>query len=239
MSITSTQTPPPDLATRFHNDGFAIIRSVLNEAEIAIFRSACEPLLHADASRRPGVRQLLKRAPALREHLNSPTFKALLGDLGAPDARPVRSILFDKSPTANWLVPWHQDATIALTVKADIEGFGPWSIKDGEHHCRPPRWLLDRLFAVRIHLDDNDATNGPLRVIPGSHANGLLPESSIESLTRSSPIVECMARAGDAVVLRPPLVHASSRSMSTARRRVVHVEFCDASLPIGVEWAEA
>jgi hypothetical protein len=39
--------------------------------------------------------------------------------------------LFDKIPDANWKVLRHQDVTIAVQEKIEVEGFGPWTIKAG------------------------------------------------------------------------------------------------------------
>src|SRR5688572_24410562 len=47
------------------------------------------------------------------------------------DARPVRAVLFDKSEEANWSTGWHQDRTIAVRERREVEGYGPWSIKGG------------------------------------------------------------------------------------------------------------
>jgi hypothetical protein len=68
----------------------------------------------------------------------------------------VRAIYFDKSSDANWLVPWHQDLTLALRERLESPGFGPWSVKDGIPHVQPPVELLERMLTVRIHFDDAD-----------------------------------------------------------------------------------
>ncbi len=39
----------------------------------------------------------------------------------------VRVILFDKTPSNNWLVTWHQDKTIAVNKRVVIADWGPWS----------------------------------------------------------------------------------------------------------------
>ena len=60
-----------------------------------------------------------------------------VGRLG-PQARPVRAILFDKSPAANWALGWHQDRTIIVRERRDVPGFGPWTRKRGMLHVAPP-----------------------------------------------------------------------------------------------------
>src|SRR5688572_21644472 len=47
--------------------------------------------------------------------------------LGRP-ASPVRAILFDKSEAANWALGWHQDRTICVAERREVEGFGPWTV---------------------------------------------------------------------------------------------------------------
>ena len=56
--------------------------------------------------------------------------------LGA-SVRPVRAILFNKSPEANWSLAWHQDRTICVREKREAPGFGPWTIKSGMVHVAP------------------------------------------------------------------------------------------------------
>src|SRR5205085_1960203 len=87
-------------------------------------------------------------------------------------ALPVRGLFFDKTEGANWPVPWHQDLSVALAQKVEREGWSNWTLKAGVHHVQPPCGILERMIAVRIHLDDCRFDNGPLRVVPGSHRFG-------------------------------------------------------------------
>jgi hypothetical protein len=45
--------------------------------------------------------------------------------------RPVRAVLFDKTSATSWSLAWHQDRTIAVAERREVEGFGPWTIKNG------------------------------------------------------------------------------------------------------------
>ncbi|MFO0952967.1 MAG: phytanoyl-CoA dioxygenase family protein [Isosphaeraceae bacterium] len=148
-------------------------------------------------------------------------------------------MFFDKSPAANWLVPWHQDVTIAVARKVEASGFGPWSLKNGIPHVQPPEALLAQMIAVRLHLDACDASNGALRVIPGSHRGGRLDPDQIAAARAASAEVLCEAEAGDALLMRPLLLHASSKSVADGRRRVLHVEYCSGRLPEGMDWHDA
>ncbi len=148
-------------------------------------------------------------------------------------------MLFDKTQDTNWLVPWHQDLTIAVQERHDVAGFDPWSVKDGIPHVQPPVRVLERMLTLRLHLDDCDETNGALKVIPGSHAGGRLDSVAIREWRARGTESVCCAAAGDALIMRPLLLHASSRSESVRRRRVLHVDYASCDLPPPLQWAES
>src|SRR5437879_8193472 len=97
-------------------------------------------------------------------------------------AFPFRATLFDKSPTANWLVVWHQDTALPLRERRELPGWGPWSVKEGVIYAHAPAAPLEQVLALRVHLDDSTERNGPLRVLPGTHTLGVLTDDAIERL---------------------------------------------------------
>ena len=132
-----------------------------------------------------------------------------------PRAKPVRAILFDKSPQANWNLGWHQDTKIAVKRRLDVPGFTAWSEKEGIAHCQPNQAILEQSLAIRIHLDPCGPANGPLQVIPGSHRQG------IQTTMKDDPAqqeIACQAEQGDTLLMRPLLWHASSKSQSPSHR---------------------
>jgi ectoine hydroxylase-related dioxygenase (phytanoyl-CoA dioxygenase family) len=148
----------------------------------------------------------------------------------------VRAIYFNKTAKTNWLVAWHQDVTIAVEEKIEAPNFTGWSVKDGIPHVHPPDALLENMLTLRIHLDDCDETNGALRVLAGSHRLGRLPANDIQELRQKLPEQVCSASAGDVLLMRPLLLHASARSAGTRERRVLHVEYAGFELPSGLRW---
>jgi ectoine hydroxylase-related dioxygenase (phytanoyl-CoA dioxygenase family) len=120
------------------------------------------------------IRNLLDVVPAVAELATSDKLIRLVQSALGSHVFPVRGILFDKTPDANWLVPWHQDLTISVKQRLDIAGYGPWTIKAGVHHVQPPVEILDGMLSVRVHLDDCYERNGPLRVLPSTHRSGRL-----------------------------------------------------------------
>ena len=173
---------------------------------------------------RAGVRHALRFAPVAelaREQQMIDLARQVLGN----DAFPFRATLFDKSPAANWLVVWHQDTALPLLGRTETLGWGPWSVKEGIHYAHAPADALSGVLALRVHLDDSNHKNGPLRVLPGTHKLGLLPDDSIhEVATRIAP-VDCVAGKGAVVAMRPLIIHSSSKSHEQAPRRVLHIEY--------------
>jgi hypothetical protein len=151
-------------------------------------------------------------------------------------AHPVRVVLFDKTAGTNWGVAWHQDRTIAVRERKDIDGFGPWSVKDGIVHVEPPIEILDDMVTLRLHLDDCGEENGPLRVVPGTHSLGAIPAHRAADLAEAMPTIVCTAKAGDVWACATLILHASSPALYPGRRRVLQIDYAVAVLPDGLEW---
>jgi hypothetical protein len=151
-------------------------------------------------------------------------------------AKPVRAILFDKSPQTNWGLGWHQDRTIAVRARCEVAGFGPWTVKRGMLHVAPPVELLERMLTIRVHLDDVPADNAPLQIAPGSHRLGRIAEEDIAGVVQQCGVRECLAEAGDVWLYATPILHASEASRKPARRRVLQVDYAVEALPGGMEW---
>jgi ectoine hydroxylase-related dioxygenase (phytanoyl-CoA dioxygenase family) len=218
-----------NVKNELEHHGFSRIEGVLTSVEQSELSELVKPATGA------GHRGLL-RVPAIAKLAGSEKLVSLVRPHLPAEHSLVRAIFFNKSPTANWLVPWHQDLTIALQARADTPGFGPWSIKDGIPHVQPPVELLEQMLSVRLHLDDADQSNGALRVLPGSHRLGRLSADRIQQLRAERSELICGVTAGDAFLMRPLLLHSSSRSTSTRSRRVLHIEYAAFSLPVGLEW---
>lgn len=139
----------------------------------------------------------------------------------------------------NWLVPLHQDLAIPVAEQREAPGFSAWSHKLGEVFVQPPAEVLEQLLAVRVHLDACADADGPLHVVPGSHASGVLSPDSAFSARELRGTVACVAEVGDALLMRPLLLHASSKASGTSMRRVLHFLFGPPGLPHGLRWRHA
>jgi len=177
----------------------------------------------------PGVRQI-----AEDERLRSIARIAL-----GKTAVPFRVTVFDKSPTYNWLVAWHQDTALPFVEKIETPGWGPWSIKEGVIYSHAPKEALEQIVALRLHLDDSTSENGSLKIIPGTHCMGVLTDSEVHELSARSPVVDCTVARGGVIAMRPLVIHASSKSGSDLPRRVLHIEYASRlQIDVGLRLAE-
>jgi ectoine hydroxylase-related dioxygenase (phytanoyl-CoA dioxygenase family) len=226
-------------ATSFHRDGYYVCENVLSCAEVDELRQAIAEIPAGDEVRQKrnvyGVRNLLQICPAVRELARQPHIRQFVVPLLGEGVFAVRAIFFDKVPGANWSLFWHQDNVISVAQRVELPGYVGWSNKAGVWQVQPPADVLATMVAVRVHLDDCRATNGPLRVIPGSHRCGWI--ENLDDWKSRVPEVVCTVSCGGGVSMCPLTLHASARSEESGHRRVIHIEYAAAELPNGLDWS--
>ena len=232
-------SPSSNYSDRIETDGYAVVEDALTPSTVETLREAITTIPTRDEVRRRqqtyGVRNLLEICPAVRAVAGCQTIRQWVIPVLGRACFAARAIFFDKVMGANWGLGWHQDSVISVREKRDAPGFSAWSQKANVWQVQPPAEVLAEILAVRIHLDDCDKQNGPLRVIPGSHRFGWL-DNEIDRWKQRVPEVTCTARAGGLVMMRPLLLHASAPAVSPQHRRVIHIEFAHHDLPAGLQW---
>jgi ectoine hydroxylase-related dioxygenase (phytanoyl-CoA dioxygenase family) len=204
MSATNSATRTTMLVSPFTDLGVAVVEHASTPADLT-YLDAVFPRLPPRAA---GARAS-DFSQAAQDWLG--THEGLL-DLGrrltGASMRLSRLQAFNKSSSANWFVPWHQDRA-----------------EDGRDREIA---ILERTVALRIHLDDCCEDDGPLEVVPGSHRQGRLEAAAIaEQVAGTSPLM-CLAARGDIVAIRPLLLHRSQRAQKPTARRVIHIEYSPA-----------
>lgn len=184
-----------------------------------------------------GIRHIDKKLKSVSAYLASEEFSNSAKSYLSSQHKLVRAILFNKTPETNWFVTWHQDRTVSVSEKFENPDWKSWSLKESVLHVQPPLAVLENMVTIRIHLDQTTKENGCLKVIPGSHLSGLLSQDQITEIVSREEPAYCEAVAGDALVMRPLILHASSKSTDPSQRRVLHLEFSDWVLPAGVGWS--
>jgi hypothetical protein len=221
--------------------GSAIVRGLVSHHDIENTLTELNGLTAGQSTRRGDMyaaRNLLATSSAVAVLAGSAALRSVVEALLGLGAFPVRGLLFDKVPAANWGVGWHQDQFIPVAQRKEVPGFTAWSVKRGVPHVRPPAHILERMVTLRIHLDDCDTTNGALKIIPESHRHGFLNEAQISELASQSAAVVCDAKRGDVLAMSPLLLHASAPAVNASHRRVIHIEYAAERLPSGLEWPQ-
>jgi hypothetical protein len=189
--------------------GFAILDGMFSPIEM---QKVIGYLEHSGLKRsKAGVRHSLRDA-AVAALAADPRLVNVAQKVLGPEATAFRATIFDKSSQANWLVVWHQDTALPLRVRSEAKGWGPWSIKDGIIYAHAPASSLRQVLALRVHLDDSDVHNGPLRVLPGTHVNGVFSDDGIQQLAAQLAPVDCLVAQGGVLAMRPLILHASIAS---------------------------
>jgi len=226
--------------SQFDRDGFQIVKSLIEPSECDLLAEELTPLFEqrqkSTKSKIGGLRNPLRTSSRVLKFAMSAKVVSLLEKFTGSPAFPVRAIFFDKNPDANWVVPWHQDLAIAVAGRTETPGFTGWSLKDETQHVHPPREILEGMVTLRLHLDDCAASNGALKVLPGTHRHGKLGASDISKWTAASAPVVCELEKGDALLMRPLLLHASSFAENPRHRRVLHIEYATQELSNGLKW---
>ena len=212
----------------FKTRGYQLFEGILTPEECSEVASKIEP----GRSLSGGTRNLLQQdwCSQLAQRLQkNPNLMAVL----KPDLIAVQCTYFEKSASRNWFAPFHQDLSIQVLERVEHSELRNWSSKEGGLFVQAPESILEEITAVRIRFDDCSSEDGPLRVISGSHLSGRIktPEK-VEEVEE----IDCVIGIGGALVMKPLLLHASSRSKSDHRRRVLHFLFGPPELPFGLQW---
>lgn len=221
------QRPPKE---QFETDGRVWFRSALSQEELRLLDEVSQ--LQDKAGQRISTNEQISRI------LN--THGALLNTVHQiqPKAKPVRVVAFNKSPSKNWGVLWHQDRVIAVSEKHEKDGFHNWTKKSDTWHCEPPLNLLKEMLFVRIHLDDTDEKNGAMDIAVGSHQEGIIPSDLAKKHAEQYQVESCEAKRGDILILKMLTLHSSKPSSVSTQRRAIRIDFSCVDLPAPLKWIE-
>lgn len=148
-------------------------------------------------------------ADGLARWIHDPRWRTVAAPVLGPALVFVREQVVTKAPRSPGEVPWHQD-----TGYARIDG---------------------DFLTFFVALEDIDATNGCLRMVPGSHRRGPLehvPSGYHRAVADpvGGPVVDVPLRRGDAVVFSALTVHASGGNAGDGTRRAWMVQVAPAGV---------
>lgn len=221
--------------------GFVIVHNIYANNEINALIQVLKSLDSENENFRKNkdifaIRQFLQEVPEIQNLIFNNTLKHLVNTYFGDDYFVVKSIYFDKPPSSNWFVPYHQDVSISVNKRELISGYTNWTVKKNQFGVQPPLDISKNIYTIRIHLDDTDKNNGALKVIPRSHSKGIYRVENID--WNSEKEVICNVPKGGVMLMKPLLIHSSSRTTNLQKRRVIHIEFSNKQLANNLDWAE-
>jgi len=224
--------------------GFTIIDNVYSENEIEKLISLIEDVTenkNENATFRKSddlfaIRQFHKEIPKTLPYIFNKNLKDIIETAFGKGYFITKSIYFDKPEKSNWFVAYHQDLTISVDKKVEIENFENWTTKQNQFAVQPPKEILENNFTIRIHIDKTTKDNGALKVINDSHSKGILRIENLNFENETETI--CEVEKGGIMIMKPLLFHASNKTINNERRRVIHIEFSKQELPAGLQWSE-
>jgi ectoine hydroxylase-related dioxygenase (phytanoyl-CoA dioxygenase family) len=227
-----------------NSEGFVIIDNVYSEYEIQKIVSEIDKITEnriANATFRQSedlfaIRQFHKEIPETLQYIFNPNLIEIIKSNFGENYFITKSIYFDKPEKSNWFVAYHQDLTISVDRKLEIEKYENWTTKQNQFAVQPPKEILEQNFTIRIHIDRTTKENGALKVLNKSHKKGIIRTESIEIENQIETI--CEVQKGGIMIMKPLLFHASNKTTNNQRRRVIHIEFSNQKLPNKLEWSE-
>lgn len=213
--------------------GYSILENIYIEEET---NQILQFISDKELDKQFGVRYFLMNNEELAPLIFTSKLKSLIQKI-SPNAFVVKSIYFDKPPNANWIVNWHQDITINVTGESDNPEYTKWRKTKKRTAVRSPSDILEKMFTIRIHLDDCSEKNGALRIIPKSHLQGVIQMKNITTAIKATEKI-CKVKKGGILLMKPMVLHSSKRVENEMNRRIIHIEFSSNELAEGVNWLE-
>lgn len=225
--------------SELNNNGYSIVPQLYSKEEI--YNIAQCIANHPSSTNTEhhhvfAIRQFLKTIPELKPLLFTNKAKLLLNSYFKTNHHLSKAIYFNKPPQSNWFVSYHQDLSISVKEKVEIDQYTHWTKKHGQLGVIPPTPILDNVITLRIHLDKTTKDNGALKVIPQSHLHGVLRPETLTNKKEKEVISE--ASPGDVMLMKPLTLHASDKTTNNTFRRIIHLEFSSLDLEHPLEWLE-
>jgi len=217
------------LVARFRRDGFVSIPDLLGPHDLEILRAAFDEAvasgdIEVDGPSIHNLNDAIYRHPTFEATAKDPRIcKIVEAVLGVPiELQHSKFMNKPEIDDGQGHVKWHQDFAFFPHTNAD-------------------------LAAVGIHLDAEDSSSGPVRVISGSHQWGPLShcrdgefvyECTEERPWHVYPSEELVGPAGHVTIHHCLAMHCSSAKSTRGPRRVLYLQYRaqDAVQMAGVVW---
>lgn len=199
-------------------DGFVVLPDLMPEGLLSALRNRIDQLFAAEGDaagsefkQEPGCRRLanlMDKGEIFQTMVAMPDILGLVRHVLGPviklSSLNARQVL----PHGMGMQPFHAD----MGAIADAQGF----------------WVCNTVWM----LDNFTAENGAIRVIPGSHRWGRLPQQSLADPLADDPRQTLVTgRSGSVVVMNAHLWHAGTTNRTDRTRTAIHAFYCRRDKP--------
>ncbi len=221
-----------DQIRAFDRDGYLVFPALFSReeidivaAEVPVLLTETDPGIYPESDDAAAVRLLFdchNRSEAFQRLSKHPRLIGPARQLLREDIYIHQSRLNPKMDFSGASWPWHQD-------------YGVWA--------RDDRMAAPRALMVAVFLDESNAANAPLLIVPGSQSFGMVesvsraegsPETySVMAIDRST-LVELVAGGGIVPLIGPPgtvaflhcnIVHGSGNNITPWRRAIFYLNY--------------
>lgn len=217
-----------DQVDAFNRDGCLAPLSIFPPEEIAAQRAWFDALLKktiAGGGNSYSISSAHLKHGRVYDLLTNPRIVNHVKDLLGEDVVAFGSHFFCKMPGDGKAVAWHQDASY-------------WPLTPS------------KTVTVWLAIDDSDAGNGCMRVIPGTHKLGHLTwrqsdssennvlNQTVDDAERFGEPADVVLKAGEASIHSDLLLHGSEPNTSDRRRCGLTLRYCAADVRAHMDWNE-
>ncbi len=199
----------PDL----DRDGYIVLRDFMSGPFLEEVRCRVEQLfveegVHAGSEfkQEPQTRRLanlIDKGEVFGRAIASVEILRQVGQVLGPEFKLSSLNVRSANPGSGWVQPLHAD----MGAVPDERGY----------------WVCNTVWM----LDDFTSENGAIRMVPGSHRWGKLPQDALADPTQRHPEeILLTGAAGTVVVMNAHMWHGGTANRTTAQRRAMHGFYC-------------
>lgn len=199
-------------------DGFVVLENYMGYELLAALRRRVEELFAEEGTsagsefkQEPGARRLanlVDKGTIFHDVITMPRLLACVRQVLGPEFKLSSMNARSANPHSDWTQPLHAD----MGAIADEKGY----------------WVCNAVWL----LDDFTTENGAIRMVPGSHRRGQLPQQALTDPSARHPQeILLTGKAGTVVVMNAHLWHGGTANRTAAPRTALHTFFARRDKP--------
>lgn len=218
---TSAPDLTPEQLAGYHDNGFIVLEPVFDEAELDALRLAADELLAQSGPVVPDNPRLQIEPETIDGQPIVRKIEPIIDVVAA-----LKDLVYDRRMTAPVAQIFGEDVILfedKLNYKPPLIG-SPYPLHQDYAYWQQ---YTDQLITVTLLLDEATVENGCLRLVPGSHKQGLIarendhPRHIVEQIDDPSIAVDAPGPAGSLVIFSCYTAHHSFPNRTDTGRRAI------------------